>query len=116
MHPGDGAVPPEPGLHPHEHGVAPAVHVEDLLAGEGDLHRPAGELGKLAGGDLVGEGVELAAEATAHRRRHHADMGLGHVEDLAQQPVHVVRGLGGGPERELAVGAELRHRGVLLHG
>ena len=116
MHAGDRAVPLEARLDPHQHGVPAAVDVEDLLAGQRDLDRAAGELGQLARGDLVGERVELAAEAAPDRRRDHADVRLRHVEDLGEQPVHVVRGLGGGPERELAVRAPLGHRGVLLHG
>ena len=106
----------EAGLDPHQHRVAAAVDVEDLLARERDLHRPAGDLRELARGDLVGERIELAAEAAADGRRDHADVRLRHVEDLAEEAVHVVRRLGRGPERELAVGAPLGHRRVLLHG
>ena len=113
---GDVALPGEPGLEPHQHRMPAAVDVEHLLAGEGDLHGPPGDLGELAGGDLVGEGVELAAEAAAHRRRDHPDVRGGHVEDLGEEPVDVVRRLGGRPERELAVRPELGHRRVLLHG
>ena len=69
VHAGDGAVLREAGLDPHQHGVAAAVDVEDLFARERDLHRAARELRQLAGGDLVGEGIELAAEAAADRRR-----------------------------------------------
>jgi len=116
VHARDGAIFREAGLDPHEHGVPPAVHVEDLLAREGDLHGSPRELGELAGGDLVGEGIELAAEPAAHRRGHHADVRLGHVEDLAEEAVDVVWGLRRRPEGKLAVGAPVRHRRVLLHG
>ena len=115
VHPGDRAVLPEAGLDPHQHRMAPAVDVEDLLAGQRDLHRPAAELRELARRDLVREGVELAAEAAPHRRGHHPDVGLRHVEDLGEEPVHVVRRLRRRPERQLAVGAPLGHRRVLLH-
>ena len=106
----------ETGLDPHQHRVPAAVDVEDLLARQRDLHRPAGELGELARRDLVGERIELAAEAAADGRRHHPDVRLRHVEDLAEQAVHVVRRLGRRPERQLAVRAPLRHGRVLLHG
>ena len=43
-------------------------------------------------------------------------MRLGQIEDLGQEPVHVVRRLGGGPERQLAVGAPVGDGRVLLHG
>src|SRR5437899_3059138 len=75
VHAGDRAVLPEAGLDPHQHRVAPAVDVEDLLAGQGDLHRAPAELRELARRDLVRERVELAAEAAAHRRRDHPDVG-----------------------------------------
>jgi hypothetical protein len=39
-----------------------------------------------------------------------------HVEDLGEEPVHVVRRLRRGPERELAVGGPVGDGGVLLHG
>ena len=110
------AVLPEAGLDPHQHRVPAAVDVEDLLARQRELHRPAGELGQLARRDLVGERIELAAEAAADGRGDHADVRLRHVQDLAEQAMHVVRRLGRRPQRELAVGAPLRHRGVLLHG
>ena len=116
MHPRDGALPGEARLDPHQHRVAPAVHVEHFLAGESDLHGPARELGELARRDLVGERVELAAESAAHRRRHHPDMRLRHVEDLAEEAMDVVRRLRGRPQGELAVGSPVRHRRVLLHG
>ncbi len=96
-------------------GMPAAVDVEDLLARQRELDRPPGELGELARGDLVGERIELAAEAAADRRRDHADVRRGHVEDLGEQAVHVVRRLGRGPERELAVRAPLGQRRVLLH-
>ncbi len=115
MHAGDRAVLREAGLDPHQHRMPAAVDVEDLLARQRELDRPPGELGELARRDLVGERVELAAEAAAHRRRHHADVRLRHVEDLGEQPVDVVGRLGRGPERELAVGAPLGQRRVLLH-
>src|SRR3989304_6271376 len=58
----------EDGLEPHQRRVTAAMGVEDLLPREGDLHGPAGELREPAGGDPVGERVELAAGAPAHGR------------------------------------------------
>ena len=48
VHAGDRAVLLEAGLDPHQHRVAAAVDVEDLLARQRELHRPAGQLGELA--------------------------------------------------------------------
>ena len=116
VHPGDRAVLRETRLDPHQHRVPAPMDVEDLFTRQGDLHGAARQLGQPAGRDLVGEGIELAAETATHRRGDDADMRRGQIEDLGQEPVHVVRRLGGGPERQLAVGAPVRDRRVLLHG
>ena len=116
VHARDGAILGEAGLDPHEHRVAPTVDVEHFLAGQGELHRPPRELRELARGDLVGEGIELPPEAATDGGRHHPDVGGRHVEDLGEHAVNVVRRLGRGPQRELAVRAPVRDRGVLLHG
>src|SRR3990172_8906710 len=65
---GDIAILRKAGFDPHEHGVAAAVDVKDFLSGERDLHRAPGELGELAGRDLMGERIELAAKAASNRR------------------------------------------------
>ncbi len=112
----DVAVAREARLQPHQHRMTAPVDVKDFLAGEGDLDRAARDLRELAGGDLVGEGIELAPEAAPHRGGDHADVGGGHVEDLGQQPMDVVGCLCRRPEGELLVGSEVGHRRVLLHG
>ena len=112
---GDFAVPGEPGLEPHEHRVSAAVHVENFLARQRDLHGAAGELRQLARRDLVGKRIELPSEAAAHRCSDHADVGGRHVEDLGEQAMDVVRRLRGRPQCELAVGPPLGHRRMLFH-
>ena len=112
---GDVPRPREARLDPHQHRVAAAMDVEHFLPRARDLHRAADELREAARRDLVGEGVELAAEAATHRRRDDADVRGRHVEDLGEQAVHVVGRLRRGPQRQLAVGGGVRHRGVLLH-
>ena len=110
------AVTLDPRAHPHLHRMASPVHVERLLAVERDLHRPAGDHGQLGHRDLVGERIALAPEAAAHRRGDDPDMPHGQVQDTGQGTMHVVRGLGRGPQGELAVGGVGRQRAVLLHG
>ena len=112
---GDVTLSREAGLDPHENGMPAAVRIEDLFAGQRDLHRPSRQFRELAGHDLVREGIGLAAEAAADRCRDHADVGGRRVEDLGEHPVHVVRRLGRGPERELAVRRPVGDGRVLLH-
>ena len=112
---GDVALLREPGLDPHEDGMAAAVDVEDFLARERDLHRAPRELRELARRDLVRERIQLAPEPAADRRRDHADVRAGHVQDLREQAVHVVRRLRGRPQGQLAVRAPVGDGGVLLH-
>ncbi len=89
-------------LDPHQHRVAPAVGVEDLLAGEGDGYRPAGQHAQLRDDELVRERVDLAAEAAAQGGGVDVDLPLGEVEGFGEGPVDAVRTLGRGPEVELA--------------
>ena len=105
----------EAGLDPHQNRMPAAVDVEHLLAREGDLDGTARELRELARGDLVREGIELAAEASAHRGRDHADVRGRDVEDLREEPMDVMRRLRRRPQRQLAVRRPVRDRGVLLH-
>ena len=115
-HAGEGAVALDPGAHPHLHRVASPVHVERLLAVEGDLYRPAGDHRQLGHRDLVGEGVALAAEAAAHRRGDDPDVSHGKVQHPGEGAMHVVGRLGRGPQRQLPVRGVGRQRTVLLHG
>src|SRR5439155_20082217 len=87
---GDVTLSREAGLDPHENGMPAAVRIEDLFAGQRDLHRPSRQLRELAGHDLVREGIGLAAEAAPDRRRAHADLGGRRVEDLGEHTVEVV--------------------------
>src|SRR2546427_10690988 len=83
--------------------MAPAVDVEDLLAGARDLHRTSGELRETARGDLVGEGAEIAAEAAAHRRGDDADGRRRRLYDFRYEAVHEVGRLGRATEPALAI-------------
>ena len=114
VHRRDRAVLLDAGPHLHQHRVAAAVAVEDLLAREADLDGPAGDARELGDDDLVVEGVGLAAEAAAVGRRDDADLRGRHLEHLRERAVHVVRRLRRGPERQLSVGAEVGDRRVLL--
>ena len=113
---GDRAVLLHAGPHPHQGRVTAPVAVEDLLARQADLDGPARDAREVRDDDLVVEDVRLAAEAAAVRRRDHADAGRRHREHLRERPVHVVRRLRRGPERELPVGTEVGDRSVLLEG
>ena len=93
LHRRDAAVFRQPRLDLHQHGVTPAVRVEDLLARERDLHGSPGDHGEPGGHQLVGEDVALAAEAAAVRRRDHADAAHRQLEHLAKGAVDVMRGL-----------------------
>ena len=96
--------------------MAAAVAVEDLLAGEGDLHGAARAAGQLRHDDLVVEGIALPAEAAAVGACDDADARRGHPQDLRQRPVEVVGRLRARPDAELPVGRRVGHGGVLLHG
>ena len=116
MHARDRAVLLHARLHPHQRRVAAAVAVEDLFARERDLDGASGHHRQFGDGDLVVEGIALAAEPAAVRRRDHADPGGREPEDLGQGAVHVMGRLRGAPDRELAVRRPVRYGGVLLHG
>ena len=114
VHRHDRAVLFDPGLEPHQHRMPPAVRVEDLFARQRDLDRAPGEQRGLRRDDLVVEGVGLAAEAAAVGRRYHADAVRRHCKRAGHLAVQVVRRLGGGPQRQPAVGIERRGGRVLL--
>ena len=93
------------------------MRVEDLLARQRALHRPAGDHRQLAHDDLVGEGVCLAAEAAAVRGADDADPVHRQLEHLGERAVHVMHDLRRRPQCDLAVdvcrdGAVLFHRQV----
>ena len=95
--------------------MAPAMAVEDLLAAEGELDRPAVPPGEEAGGEVMGERLALAAKAAAHRRHDDAQAAPRHLQHLGDLAVDVVRRLRRGPEGDLAIGAAVGDAGVLLH-
>ena len=90
---GNPTVACEPSLDLHQHRVAAAVRIEDLLAGQGDFHRPSGRDGKLGGDELVREDVALAAESSPIRRCDHADPAHRQFQHVAQRAMYVVRSL-----------------------
>ena len=102
------------GLEPHQHRMAAAMAVEDLLAREADLHRAIEHQRGLGDDHLVVERIALAAEAAAVGRRDDADVRRRHRQRLRERAVHVVRRLRARPEHQLAVGILRRDRGVLL--
>ena len=112
---GDLAVALDPGPDPHEDGVAAPVGVEDLLAGQGDLHRAPGQHRELGRADLVTEGIALSAKPSTDRGGDHPDPPHRKAEHFAQGPVDVMRRLGRGPEHEAPAGLDLGDRAVLLH-
>jgi len=114
LHPADRTVFLHAGTDTHLHGVPAAVALEDLLAVEADLDRPAQLERRLADDDLVVEDVALSAEAAAVGTGDHADVGRRDLQHLGQRAVHVVRGLRAGPERQFAVAVDAADRGVLL--
>ena len=97
--------------------MAPAVAVEHLLAGEGDLDRAAGDHGELRDDDLMAEGIALPPERATVRAGDHADARRRELQHLGERPMHIVRCLGGAPQRELSIGRRgpVGHRRVLLH-
>src|SRR5207245_5003347 len=68
VHRGDVSVRRDARADPHQHRMAAAMSVEDLLASERALDRPSGQHRELADDDLVRERVGLAAKAAALRR------------------------------------------------
>ncbi len=112
---GDRAVAPHAGAQPHQHRVAAAVAVEDLLAAERHLHRAAEAQRHLRRHDLVVERVALAAEAAAVRAGDHPDARRRHLEHARQRPVHVVRRLRRRVEGDPVVVLGHRDGGMLLH-
>ena len=114
VHAGDRAVALHAGLEVHQHRMAAAMAVEDLLAREADLHRPIEQQRRLRDDDFVIERIALAAEAAAVGRRDHADVRRRHRQRLRERAMHVVRRLRARPEHELAVGILRRDRGVLF--
>ena len=98
--------------------MAPAVAVEHLLAGEGDLDRAAGDHGELRDDDLMAEGIALPPERATVRAGDHPDARRRELQHLGERPMHIVRCLGGAPQRELSIGRRgpVGHRRVLLHG
>ncbi len=112
---GERAVLADAGLHPHQHRMAAAVAVEDLLAGERDLRRPAELQGHRRADDLVAERIALAAEAAAVGRRHDTNARGREAQHLGQCAVKVMRRLRGRPDGDPAVVLGQCHRRVLLH-
>src|SRR5207249_12341036 len=60
------------------------------------------------------KGIALTSKASAVRSGDDADMTGRQAEHFGQVPMQVVHVLGGSPERELAVMAELGQAGMLL--
>ena len=91
------------------------LHV--LHAGLDPLDRLARALREEARQGLFAIDVELAAEATAHVRRDHAQLGLGYPQHDCREGADEVRDLGGGPERDgLGAGVVLGHDAARLDG
>ena len=90
------------------------MRVENLLARQRALDRPAGEHRELADDDLVRERIGLAAEAAPVRGADDANAVHRQLEHLGQRPMHVVHDLGRRPECHLTVHKSC-NRAVLLH-
>ena len=87
--------------------MAAAVAVEDLLAGERDLDRPAEQQRRPGDDDLVVERIALAAEAAAVGRGDDADVRRRQRQHLGQRAVQVVRRLRRRGDGQLAVGVDV---------
>ena len=94
--------------------MPPAVGVEDLLAVQGDLDRPLRAQRQEARRELVRERVALAAERAAVGRRDDPDPRAREAEHLLELAMQVVRDLGAGPERQVAVRLAVRDAAVRL--
>ena len=114
MHPCELAVIHHAGAESHQHRMPAAVHVEDFLAREADLHRAAEHQRRFRDHRLVIAHVALAAEAATVRRRDHAQVRGRDAQHAGEHAMHVVRNLSARPQRELAIGIQRRDRGVLL--
>ena len=76
--------------------VAPVVARRHVLRARLDpLDRAAEPLGEREHQALLAVGLELRAEATAHVRRHHAQLVLGDAEHAGEDEARDVRDLGG---------------------
>ena len=100
---GDPAVGGHTGAEAHEHGMPAAMAVEHLLARQADLHRSIEQQRRPGDDDLVVEGIALAAEAAAVRRRDDANVGGRQLERPGQRAVQVV-GVWCSTRHQLAVG------------
>src|SRR6266436_1825072 len=98
MHRGDRAIFLHPGLDVHQDGMATAMTIENLFAGECALHRTTGQHRKLANYNLMIKGIALAAKAAAIRCSNHSDMTSGHSQHFGQGSMNVVRRLSRTPQ------------------
>ena len=95
VHAGELAVLGDAGAELHQHRMAAAVHIEDFLAVEADLHRPAEQHRGFRRHHLVIAHVALAAEAAAIGRCDDPDVRGRHLQHAREATVHVVRHLRG---------------------
>ena len=111
---GDRAVLLHAGLEAHQHRMAAAVAVEDLLAGERDLDRPAEHQRSFATTISWLNGSLLPPKPPPFGRGDDADVRGRQARAPGERAVQVVRRLGARPDGELAVGVERGEGGVLL--
>ena len=104
----------EPGADLHHRRRTERVEEELLAAVPDHLHRLAGDPGQPRRLDRLPGGA-LAAESTAHIRRHDADVAGLHTERLGHLKPHRERRLRAGPDGRFAV-LDHRRRGMGLHG
>ena len=93
----------EGGLYLEGDGVAGTGTHEHLVALQYALDGVAGHLSKLAGAELVGEDVKLAAEAAAYHGLYDAHLALWHAEAPGYPVAADISALGGRPDSPLVV-------------
>ena len=91
------------GLDGQVHGVALAGHLKDLVPIVDELDGPVELAGEPARAEVLGEHVELLAEAAAHLGLDDPHLVLGHAHGGGQVALQEVGDLGGGPDGEVAV-------------
>src|SRR6267143_5428221 len=81
-----------------------AVTIKNFLAREANLDGAIQEERGFGHDDFVIEGVALPAEASAIGRGADANMRGGHLQNLGESAMKVVRSLRAGPDGQLSIG------------
>src|SRR5262245_23230718 len=91
-----------------------AMAVKNLLTRQTNLYGAASDHREFAHNNFVIERIALTSTTSAVRSGNHADTTCRHLQHLCNVPVQIVHILGGSPECEFAVMAELSQTRMLF--